>query len=72
MITVAHKTKHYDTVVKMYSIIFHKKVRGIDKICIDNLIENLRFFIDNSLIKITDEFLKLFQEYKQRSKGNCA
>ena len=64
MITVAHKTKHYDTVVKMYSIIFHKKVRGMDKICIDNLIENLRFFIDNSLIKITDEFVKLFYEYK--------
>jgi len=64
MITVAHKTKHYDTVVKMYSIIFHKKVRGMDKICIDNLIENLRFFIDNSLIKITDKFVKLYHEYK--------
>jgi len=64
MIIVGQKTSHYDTIEKMYSIIFHKKVRGIDKFYTDMLIQNLRFFIDNSLIKVTDEFMKLFQEYK--------
>ena len=64
MIIVGKKTMHYDTIEKMYLIIFHKKVRGIDKIYTSMLIQNLRFFIDYSLIKINDEFEKAFREYE--------
>jgi len=60
MIIVSERTKHYDTGIRMYEIIFTKKVQHGDHNSYKNLLFNLQFFID----KVGDPaFFQLFKEY---------
>ena len=62
VILVADKVKKYDTVLKMFRIVFIKKYNETNKFFIGNLLYNLQFFIDK-VDKNDDEFFRLFKEY---------
>jgi GR25 family glycosyltransferase involved in LPS biosynthesis/tetratricopeptide (TPR) repeat protein len=63
MIIVSEKTRNYKTGIKMFSIIFNKKPRGIPNFYIGCLIHNLQFFIDKLIFEEKTDFLKSLQDY---------
>lgn len=63
MIIVSEKTRNYHSGIKMFSIIFNKKSKGIPNFYIGCLIHNLQFFIDKLISEEKVEFLKSLQEY---------
>ena len=63
MIIVSEKTRKFQSGIKMFSIIFNKKARGIPNFYIGCMIHNLQFFIDKLTSEEKPEFLKSLQEY---------
>jgi GR25 family glycosyltransferase involved in LPS biosynthesis len=63
MIIVSEKTRNYQSGIKLFSIIFNKKARGISNFYLGCLIHNLQFFIDKLIYEEKEEFLKSFQGY---------
>jgi hypothetical protein len=63
MIIVCEKTRNFQSGIKMFSIIFNKKSKGIPNFYIGCMIHNLQFFIDKLKQEEKDDFLKSFQEY---------
>ena len=63
MIIVSEKTRNYKTGIKMFSIIFNKKSRGIANFYLGCLLYNLQFFIDKLIFEEKTNFLKSFQHY---------
>ena len=62
-VIVSEKTRNYQSGIKMFSIIFNKKARGISNFYLGCLIHNLQFFIDKLIYEEKEEFLKSFQGY---------
>jgi GR25 family glycosyltransferase involved in LPS biosynthesis len=63
MVIVCEKTRNFQSGIKMFSIIFNKKSKGIPNFYIGCMIHNLQFFIDKLKQEEKDDFLKSFQEY---------
>ena len=60
MIIVSDKLKKKQTGIKMYEIIFKKKIKSYNEFFIGNMLHNLQFFINEEL---PCDFIISFQEY---------
>jgi beta-1,4-mannosyl-glycoprotein beta-1,4-N-acetylglucosaminyltransferase len=63
MVIIADKVKDFDCVVRMFEIIFIKKMKFFDMWYIKNLLFNLQFFIHHVKNEKKDQFIKLANEY---------
>lgn len=62
MIIIADKVKEYETIAKMYQIIFTKKCHVFHDHWIGNMLFNLQFFVEYC-IKYIPNFFELFNNY---------
>lgn len=69
MIIVSERTKHYETGIAMYRIIFTKKHKMFDKWWLDNLLFNFQFFTEH-VDKSDTSFFKEFESYLHFLKQN--
>jgi len=68
MILIADKTQNFDTVIKMYEIIFAKRCRVFDTWWVKNLLFNMQFFFIHTsgteFVKKSNEYIKFLHENK--------
>lgn len=63
MIIICERLKKYTNGIRMYEIIFEKKMEGVSQWWIDNLIHNLQFFIDKVDISTNPLFFTKCESY---------